>query len=186
MENERSQPDVAASASSTVHEPQCKFKFLLLTHKDTDILTLSSARQMLPLDFPPIETADLVSFKADTDMIGLLDEKARTAAQVVILVRLLGRGVRGFQHLLDYARKEQQDLIVVSGVPGSFEPDLTAMSTVSADTIHEVMRYFNADGPQHGAHATLPGRPLATARFRLQRPHSPTESWALPSTFRLR
>ena len=123
-----------------------KFKFLLLTNKDTDILTLSSARQMLPLDFPPIESANLCDFKTETDMINMLNEKARTAVQVVIICRLLGRGVPGFHHLLNYAQHNEQDLIVVSGIPGSFEPDLTAMCTVSAETINEVMRYFNADG----------------------------------------
>mmetsp|Transcript_8659 Transcript_8659/g.10105 ORF Transcript_8659/g.10105 Transcript_8659/m.10105 type:complete len:1508 (-) Transcript_8659:226-4749(-) len=123
-----------------------RFKFLLLTNKDTDILTLSSAHQMLPLDFPPIEAADLCALKTDTDMINLLNEKARTADHVVIICRLLGRGVPGFQHLLDFAHQQKQDLIVVSAVPGSYEPDLIAMCTVSAETINEVMCYFNADG----------------------------------------
>ncbi|OEU10228.1 cobalamin biosynthesis protein [Fragilariopsis cylindrus CCMP1102] len=123
-----------------------QFKFLLLTNKDTDILTLSSAREMLPLDFPPIESANLCDFKTETDMIDMLNEKAHTAVQVVVICRLLGRGVPGFHHLLNYASQNEQDLIVVSGIPGSFEPDLTAMCTVSAGTINEVMRYFNADG----------------------------------------
>ena len=138
------------SASVTINDgPKEKFKFLLLTHKSTDILTLSAARQMLPLNFLTIDTADLTAFKTDADMIDLLESKACTAAQVVIIVRLLGRGVPGFQRLLDYAKQQNQDLIVVSGIPGSFEPDLAAMSTVSAETIHEVMKYFNADGCAH-------------------------------------
>ena len=115
-----------------------KYKCVLLSHKDTDVLTLSSAKQMLPIDFPPIETADLCSLKNDSDMLEVITEKILNnksndgaddidaAPQTVILVRLLGRGVPGFQHLLDHVQKDPDwyHLIVVSGIPGSFEPDL--------------------------------------------------------------
>ena len=52
-----------------------KYKCVLLSHKDTDVLTLSSAKQMLPIDFPPIETADLCSLKNDSDMLEVITEK---------------------------------------------------------------------------------------------------------------
>mmetsp|Transcript_32946 Transcript_32946/g.33255 ORF Transcript_32946/g.33255 Transcript_32946/m.33255 type:complete len:92 (-) Transcript_32946:540-815(-) len=58
--------------------------------------------ELLPVEFPPIDTADLCAFKSDDDMQDLLREKASCASRVVIIVRLLGRGVPGFQHLLDY------------------------------------------------------------------------------------
>ena len=127
-----------------------RYRIVLLSHKDTDILTLSSAREMLPLDFPPIETVDLCGLKSDDDMLDVVNDKVTTddASQAIIVVRLLGRGVPGFQHLIDRVHRNDQDhLIVVSGIPGSFEPDLTAMChNVSVDTINEVMKYFSADG----------------------------------------
>ena len=118
---------------------------LLLTHKDTDLLTLAAAVDNLPEDFPPIDTANLLNVKTDAHMVDLLNEKAGGAA--VIIVRLLGRvsSVPGFGHLLDHVRQHEQQLIVISGT-GSLEPDFTAMSTVSVDTIHTAMRYFEADG----------------------------------------
>ena len=123
------------------------FQFLLASHKDTDILTLNTAQLMLPLDFPPIETMNLCDIKTENEMADLVRSNyfARQP-RVVILVRLLGRGVPGFHHLLEYANQHNHDLIVVSGVPGSLEPDLTAMCTVSTETINDVMSYFNADG----------------------------------------
>ena len=136
-------------AMAPKQEVQDEYKFLLLSNKDTDSLTLTGAHKMLPLDFPPIQTANLCDFKTDADMIQFVDQKAKTAFRVVIVVRLLGRGVPGFQHLLDYARQYHQDIIVISGIPGSLEPDLTAMCTVSSQTIHQVMAYFNADGCAH-------------------------------------
>ena len=143
-------------AADDDEEEEPYHKVVLLSHKDSDILTLSTAMQMLPLDFPPIETADLCSLRVDTDMLDVVNEKivgitnnnseeeTKTPREVLIIVRLLGRGVPGFQHLLDHARKHNHYLIVVSGIPGSFEPDLTAMcNNVSVDTINEVMKYFH-------------------------------------------
>ena len=127
-------------------------RFLILSHKDTDILTLSSAKLMLPHHFPRIEAADLCSLAGDQDMTDVLEEKAGATLPVaegprlVIIVRLLGRGVSGFQRLLDFANTRNHKLIVVSGIPGSFEPDLTAMCTVSTEIINQVMAYFHADG----------------------------------------
>ena len=144
--------------TGTIHdtnEQEHRYKFLLLSHKDSDILTLNTAQQKLPLDFPPIETADLCAMKTDTDMLDILKEKTRTrsgtTAQMVIIVRLLGRGVPGFQHLLNFVRQNSNhSLIVVSGIPGSLEPDLTAMCTnVSTETILECLKYFHADGCSH-------------------------------------
>ena len=131
-------------------------KFFLLSHKDTDNLALMSARQMLPLDFPPITTADLCSIKVDADMLDVLrehdvndasdtrasrsdDAEPSSPPKLFVIVRLLGRGVPGFQHLLDGVQRHDHHLVVISGIPGSFEPDLTAMcNNVSVDTINQV------------------------------------------------
>ena len=82
-------------------------------------------------------------------MADILQQKDLTASRLVIIVRLLGRGVPGFQSLLDFVREKGQDLIVVSGIAGSCEPDLTAMCTVSTCIINDVIKYFHADGDCH-------------------------------------
>jgi len=154
-DNEHPDPMTVSSsdtASEDVADPSTTnpFQVLLLSHKDTDILTLSAARRMLPLDFPPVATANLVEFKSADDMIDLVKQKIPTSkTQVIIIVRLLGRGVPGFQYLLDTARRNHYHLIVVSGIPGSFEPDLTAMCNVSVEVIHRAIAYFHADGCSH-------------------------------------
>ncbi len=118
---------------------------LLLSHKDTDLLTLAAALEDLPDDFPPVAAANLLNIKNDAHMVDLLNEKGM-AAQIII-VRVLGRtsSVPGFQHLIDHARQHEQQLIVVSGTDTP-EPELTAVSTVSTETIHDVMAYFAAHG----------------------------------------
>ena len=141
-----------------------RFKLLLLTHSSTDILALESAKRLLPPNFPAISTIDLTELKDDGDMLNALnanisqpqqqheerrgakEENASVILRVVIVVRLLGRGVPGFQSLLTYAHANEYDLIVVSGIAGSNEPDLTAMCTVSTDVINQVILYFHADG----------------------------------------
>lgn len=150
------------------------YKVVLLSHKDSDILTLSTAKQMLPLDYPPIETVDLCSLKVDNDMLDAINEKlpANIDTETLIIVRLLGRGVPGFQHLLDHARKQNHYLIVVSGIPGSFEPDLTAMChNISVDTINEVMKYFHADGCANNMNNMM--RYLADHLFKLGYEYNP-------------
>jgi len=108
--------------------------------------------EVLPVESPPIDTADLCAFKSDADMQDLLREKASCASRVVIIVRLLGRGVPGFQHLLDYchnpkpASSSTTNTKLVSGVPGSFEPDLGAMCNVSNEIVSKLTAYFHADG----------------------------------------
>jgi len=129
-------------------KPSIQDGILVLTHKDTDLLTLRAATENLPQDFPPVESANLLNIKTDAHMVDLLNQQAGTAQ--VIVVRLLGRisSVPGFGHLLDHVRQHDQDLIVISGT-GSLEPDFTAMSTVSVDAVHTVMRYFEADGHEN-------------------------------------
>lgn len=128
-----------------------QFQLLLATHSSTDILALESAKRLLPSNFPLISTIDLTELKNEDDMSIMLSQKIVEAhsKRVAIIVRLLGRGVPGFQFLLDYAKKHHHDLIVVSGIAGSYEPDLTAMCTVSTDVINTVIKYFHADGYAH-------------------------------------
>jgi len=118
---------------------------LLLTHADTDLLTLSSALNDLPDNFPSVDAVNLLNIKNDAHMVDLLNEKGLEAR--VIVVRVWGRlsSIPGFYHLLDHIKQYEQELIVVSGT-GSLEPEFTAMSTVSAQTVHDVQAYFEAGG----------------------------------------
>ncbi len=118
---------------------------LYLTHKDTDLLTLSAALQQLPADFPPVDAVNLADIKTDAYMIRLIAEKVMLSQ--VIVVRVLGRtsSVPGFTDLLEHARQNDKYLIVVSGT-GSLEPELAAVSTVRPDVVQDVQAYLDADG----------------------------------------
>ncbi len=180
---------VASQQTPTLQltEPIAQDSILLLTHKDTDLLTLAGALDDLPDDFPPVSASNLLNVKNDAHMVDLLNEKASSAQ--VIIVRLLGRvsSVPGFYHLLDHVRQHEQQLIIISGT-GSLEPDFTAMSTVDADTIHTIMGYFNSDGHHNMAqmlryvadHLMLYGfgfdMPLAQPEHGIYHPALPTEA----------
>ncbi len=124
---------------------------LLLTHKDTDLITLAAATNELPDDFPAVDAVNLLNIKNPAHMVDVLNDKGLAAE--VIIVRVLGRlsSVPGFYHLLDHVKQYAQQLIVISGT-GSLEPELTAMSTVPPSVIHDAMAYFNADGHHNLAH----------------------------------
>ncbi|CAB9530395.1 Aerobic cobaltochelatase subunit CobN [Seminavis robusta] len=151
----------SSTSAAQNHPSLVNNKFLLLSHKDTDALTLNATRHLLPLDFPTIQTGNLCALSKDEDMKALLDRllgigntDTSCTGTVAIVVRLLGRGVPGMAYLLESVVKksiyaQRTELIVVSGVPGSMEPDLTAMCTVSMDMQNHVVAYFNADGCAH-------------------------------------
>ena len=60
-------------------------KILLLSHKDSDLLALDSAKLMLPLDFPPIESVDLCALKTDSDMMDALNRSGVAVVAASVL-----------------------------------------------------------------------------------------------------
>jgi cobaltochelatase CobN len=124
---------------------------LLLTHKDTDLMTFAAALEALPTDFPPVDAVNLMNIKNDAHMVDLLNDKGIEAR--VIVVRVLGRlsSVPGFNRLLEHVKQYEQHLIVISGTD-SFELEFAAVSTVPAATLHEVTGYFAAHGHDNLAH----------------------------------
>ncbi|USX17621.1 cobaltochelatase subunit CobN [Oxalobacteraceae bacterium OTU3REALA1] len=117
----------------------------LLTHASNDLTVLHQARAQLPSGFGGVAGVNLQSLDADTSMAVLLEGGLRSAR--VIIVRVLGRlgGVPGFTELVDHARRHGRHLIVVSGT-GEPDPELAAVSTVSADVLQMTLKYFQAGG----------------------------------------
>ena len=117
----------------------------LLTHASNDLTVLHQARAQLPAGFGSVVGVNLQSLDAETSMTALLERELRSAR--VIIVRVLGRlgGVPGFTELVDYARRHGRHLIVVSGT-GEPDPELAAVSAVSADVLQMTLKYFQAGG----------------------------------------
>lgn len=117
----------------------------LLTHASNDLTVLHQARAQMPSGFCGVAGVNLQSLDADTSMGVLLEGGLRSAR--VIIVRVLGRlgGVPGFTELVEHARRHGRHLIVVSGT-GEPDPELAAVSTVSADALQMTLKYFQAGG----------------------------------------
>ena len=148
-EARRRQPTAPAPLPLVVEEPG----ILLLSHSDTDLLTLAAARRELPADFPPVRAHNLLSLTTDADVDAFLD-RALPAAELVI-VRLLG-GRASFAHGLDRlaADAAQRGTWLVC-LPGTdaLDPELTALSTVGVPVAHETFAYFQFGGPRNLEHA---------------------------------
>ncbi|HRV93690.1 MAG TPA: cobalt chelatase, partial [Anaerolineae bacterium] len=119
---------------------------LLLSHADTDLLTLNQAAHTLPADFHPVRGVNLSSLPTTSHV----DEFIHTEladVQVIILRSLGGRQgfIHGFDRLVQYAKQQNKDLICIPGTEG-LDPELTAHSTVPVPVIHDVYRYLHYGG----------------------------------------
>jgi cobaltochelatase CobN len=121
---------------------------LLLTHADTDLLSLRAALAVLPDGFPPVRALALGKVSTEEHLAAALAWPG--AVPRVVVARLLGgaASVPGFRSLAETARARGQHLIVVSGT-GSPDPELTAASTVSPAVVHEATAYLQAGGPDN-------------------------------------
>jgi cobaltochelatase CobN len=122
--------------------------FLLLSHADTDLLTLHHARALLPEGFPPVRGLSLSRVMSSEQLAGLLD--APQLAARVLVVRLLGGagGVPGFGKLLEKARQRGTHLLVVSGT-GTPDPELAAVSSVPPALLQEATAYLQMGGVEN-------------------------------------
>ncbi|MDP9375697.1 MAG: cobaltochelatase subunit CobN, partial [Chloroflexota bacterium] len=129
------------------------FGFLLLTHADTDILTLNRIAPTLPGDFPPIRAYNIASLGGEEDLLRFLDRTAPTAQ--VVIVRLHGGRASfaaGLERLSKLADEHDLFLLCVSGTD-ELDPELTALSTADAPTVQELFAYLQLGGPHNYEHA---------------------------------
>ena len=121
---------------------------LLLTHADTDLLTLRAAQPHLPEGFPPVRALSLGKVATEQHLAAALSCPGQS--ERVIVARLLGglQSVPGLRGLIESARARGQHLLLVSGT-GSPDPELTAASTVSPAVVHESTAYFQAGGQEN-------------------------------------
>ncbi|GIW79538.1 MAG: cobaltochelatase subunit CobN [Gemmatales bacterium] len=118
---------------------------LVLTHADTDLLTLHHARAKLSDDFPPVRAISLSRIGGAEHMKAVLSANASVAA--VIVVRVLGdmKSIPGWKQLIDSVKSLQRQLIVISGT-GRTDPEMVAASTVPPAIVEEVAAYFHHGG----------------------------------------
>ncbi|HTU19876.1 MAG TPA: cobaltochelatase subunit CobN [Gemmataceae bacterium] len=118
---------------------------LLLTHADTDLLTLHHAVAALPRGFPSVAALSLSKLTSSEHMAAALAEHGRTAR--IVVARLLGGAgsVPGIRLLAETVRRRGGSFLAVSGA-GNPDPELTAISTTAPAVLHEATAYLQAGG----------------------------------------
>ncbi|WP_158943885.1 cobaltochelatase subunit CobN [Granulicella sp. S190] len=146
----------------------------LLTHADTDLVTLQHARAQLPADID-VFPYSLNGLRSEEQMTALM-EGALARARVVVL-RLHGplKSVAGFALLRAMCVTQNRSLIVVSGT-GEMDPEFLSAGTVDADVVASVTTYLQSGGTQNIAECLkfLSDRLLLTGHG-YEKPAAPAE-----------
>jgi cobaltochelatase CobN len=144
-------PDMSGQRPAVSDQPKsCTPGVLILSHADTDLLTLQHALGGLPEGFPPVRAMSLGKIGSSEHMEALL---ADVGSARIVVARILGglTSVPGFGKLVKSVRDVGGHLIVVSGT-GRPDPELTAACTVSPAVVHETMAYLHAGGVGNFVH----------------------------------
>lgn len=116
----------------------------LLSHADTDLVTLQNAREALPADID-VFGYSLNGLRSEEQMSGLL-EGALSRSRIIVL-RLHGplTSVMGFSLLRAMCVEQDRFLVVVSGT-GELNPEFLSVSTVEPEVIASVTSYLELGG----------------------------------------
>jgi cobaltochelatase CobN len=116
----------------------------LLSHADTDLVTLQHARPMLPVDIE-VFPYSLNGLRSEEQMVALL-EGALSRARIIVL-RLHGplHSVPGFALLRAMCLTQDRFLVVVSGT-GELNPEFLQAGTVERDVVASVTTYLERGG----------------------------------------
>lgn len=146
--------------------------FLVLTQADTDRLAFSSARELLPDDFPPVRVFNPTHLQAEADIAAFLDQELPRAE--VVILRLIG-GRASWSSGVDriVAEAEHAGFWVIC-LPGTeaLDPELTALSNSGVPIAHELYAYLQYGGPENYAQALrFASDHLLTTGFGYDPPH---------------
>ena len=116
----------------------------ILSHADTDLLTLEQARGALP---PGVDVVgiSLGAIRSDEQMALVLDGGLAGARVVVLRIHGEVSGVTGFDRLQQRCRERDQALVVVSGT-GELSPALVRAGSVAPDVNETVTTYLMLGG----------------------------------------
>ena len=123
---------------------------VLLSHAETDLLALESARSLLPADFPPIAGYSLNGLTSPDS----LAKWVGTGHELFVIARVHGAAVAvpGLMPLVARAHEEGWSLATISGVGAGVEAG-TRTPNVSAEVVANLTAYFQAGGVHNVAQA---------------------------------
>ncbi|GGH00947.1 cobaltochelatase subunit CobN [Silvibacterium dinghuense] len=137
--------DVRKSAApADAAQPQQSDGIMLLSHADTDLLTLAKAKEQLP---PDLELAaySLNALHSEDQMEVLLAGELGRARIVVLRVHGPLSAVPAFDRLRRHCIDRGQSLVLVSGT-GELTPEFTQTVHVPADVMETAARYLALGG----------------------------------------
>jgi cobaltochelatase CobN len=136
----------ASPRSPSIQEPaQVTQRIALLSHADTDLVTLANSRERLPAGIE-VCAYSLNAFRSEEQMQVLL--QGTLAQSRVIVLRLHGplASVPGLPLLTALCADGDRFLIVVSGT-GEILPEFAQAGNVPPDVIESVTNYLSCGGP---------------------------------------
>jgi cobaltochelatase CobN len=121
----------------------------LLSHADTDLLTIQRVRQELPPDLI-VTCFSLNSIRTEEQMMLLLGNEL--AQPRIVVLRLHGptKTVLGFDALQRHCFENARHLLIVSGT-GEMSPELLQAGNVPPDVLERVTGYLGLGGPRNTA-----------------------------------
>jgi cobaltochelatase CobN len=142
-------PRSAAAAADVTPEAPSQRTIALLSHADTDVLTLRRVQAMLPPDLR-VRGVSLLRLQTEEQLSLMLDGALRDAS--IIVMRLHGEldAVAGFSRLTTWAGERGLALVIVSGT-GEPRADFARASTVGADVVEAVRIYLTIGGERNVA-----------------------------------
>jgi len=127
---------------------------LVLSQADTDLLTLTQARRLLPPGFANVQAAHVGRLIDDAAVDALLDQLLPGAQIVVARVHTIRSFEHGLARLQRWAAESDGFLLCLPAVE-AFDPDLMARSNIGVPLAQAVSTYFQCGGAQNLANGLL-------------------------------
>ncbi|MBX3015064.1 MAG: cobaltochelatase subunit CobN [Caldilineaceae bacterium] len=127
---------------------------LVLSQADTDLLTLTQARALLPGDFASVQSAQVGRLADDEAVDALLDQLLPHAQIVVARLHSTRSFDHGLARLERWAAETNGFLLCLPAVE-AFDPALMALSNVGIPLAQAISVYFQCGGAQNIANGLL-------------------------------
>ncbi len=139
--------EAAATGSGAFIDPASTLvdEILLMSHADTDLLTLRRVLDDLPEGFPRVRMASLNRVKSEEHLAAFVDDGGRVARVVVARVHGGPDDLPGWRRLAQYARQSDLRLLLLNAV-GPPIPEFVAGSTVPLAVLDRATTYLQAGG----------------------------------------
>jgi cobaltochelatase CobN len=126
------------------HQPQLQGGIMLLSHADTDLLTLTKTKELLPAGLK-VSAYSLNALHSEEQMEVLLGGELGTARVIVLRVHGPLSCVPGFDRLRAMCVERGQSLVLVSGT-GELSPEFSQTVNVPGDVMETATSYLALGG----------------------------------------